>query len=183
MMDLVFTRWWMRSLVREVKKGKFKAIFRYFYDTKYRNDIRHICDLTTGQGKLTSRMGHLKLADIHFSHDINYPKWVDRLVKELRWEYEHAMKFEPIKVMYDQSTSRWVVIDGNHRLMAMKRVLPFYATVPVKILHPAHPQSVQALEARLKGRGNARLKAFAKQAHDPERQLDLLAHLDHGDVE
>lgn len=165
-MNLVFTKWWMRSLCREVRKGKFKAIFRYFYDSTYRTDIKYIADLTTGQGKLTSRMSYLKLNEIHFSHSINYPKWVNRLSEELL----RTAEVPPIKVMYDYSKRKWIVIDGNHRLMAMKRVLPFYARVPVKILYP-------------QGRGNARLAAFAKQAHDPGRQSELLAHLDHGDIE
>lgn len=136
MMDLVFTRWWMRSLCREVRKGKFKAIVRYFYDSTYRMDIRHICHLTTGRGKLANRMSHLKLNEIHFSHSINYPRWVNKLEKELRWQVEYPMLWQPIKVMFDESKGQWVVIDGNHRLMAMKRVMPFYTNVPVKILFP-----------------------------------------------
>ena len=136
-MDLVFTKWWMRSLCREIRKLKFKAIFRYFYDGAYRKDIKHIADLTTRNGKLTSRMGHLKLYEIHFSHSINYPKWVKRLEKELGHDVENPMRWEPIKVMWDDAKGgRWIVIDGNHRLMAMKRVAPFYSMVPVRVLYP-----------------------------------------------
>lgn len=134
LINVKFTKWWMASLVREARKRKFKAIMRFFYDRQYRADIKHIADLTT-RAPLTSRFGHLKLHEISFSHAINYPKWVDRLEKELRWETVGAVELQPIKVMYDDSVKRWIVIDGNHRLMAMKRVCPFYAIVPVRILY------------------------------------------------
>lgn len=136
-----FIRWYSRSLIRELKKGKYYAILRYFIDQSYRRDINHIFRLTTAH-KLRSHYSTMPLGDILPSHDINYPSWVDSLESEMATKAPYLEIMTPIKVMFDHTretfdgfSGAWIVIDGNHRLAALNRIFLPTVDVPVQILY------------------------------------------------
>jgi len=76
----------------------------------------------------------VQLGSIVPGHKINYPLWVKHLVKKINTE--GWKKLEPIKVIWDYNQDKWLVVDGNHRLEAMKRTLPVSMKIPVFILRP-----------------------------------------------
>lgn len=124
----------VRSLYRNLAKGKFYAIFRVFWDKEYRAEIQHMRMLTR-QYDLVLGHGSIPLRAIVRGHKINYPNWVNHLVDQINtrgWK-----KLEPIKVIWDKSKFKWLVVDGNHRLEAMKRTLPSSMKIPVFILRPS----------------------------------------------
>ncbi len=105
-------------VIQEMMMCKWKAIFRMFWDTKYRKNIYHLRDILS-KAPLTGEKSTLKLEEINFSHDINYPDWCDKLIFKLAC---NQSDYKRIKVFYDDN--RWIVIDGNHRLFALKYMLP-----------------------------------------------------------
>jgi hypothetical protein len=121
----------IRSLYRNFKKGKYYAIFRVFWDSEYRGQIQYMRRLTRQHDLILSH-GAVPLNSMTPGHSINYPKWVDHLVNQINtvgWK-----KMEPIKVIWDESQTKWLVVDGNHRLEALRRTLPKYMKIPVFIL-------------------------------------------------
>lgn len=124
-------RWMYRVLFHELlKKRKFYAFARLAFDPVYRADILHLRNLLSAPGIKMYR-AEMRLQDIKFSHDVNYPEWVESLKGRLL----KGERPEPIKVFWDHTRNQWIVIDGNHRLAAMRAVLSPDALVRVKILH------------------------------------------------
>lgn len=119
------TRWMILVILKELAQGKFRAVFKYYWKKSYRKDIQHLRDILS-KGKLYSKSSTLRLEQIHFSHEINYPKWVKKLEDDLFYDPEN---YEPIKVFLEvdhtntKNPYKWIVIDGNHRLQAMKNEL------------------------------------------------------------
>lgn len=124
-------RWTFFTLIRELKLHKFKAIARYFYDGKYRRDVNVIRDELCW-GKLKSFKNEIPLGEIQSSHDINYSDWVIKLTRQLRDDTTGIIDKRPIKVY--SLDGRWIVIDGNHRLMAMNLIWGRERKVPVQVL-------------------------------------------------
>ena len=122
-------KWLFMIIIQELFKCKFKAIFKVFYNKTYRNDIYTLCKLLTAR-PLTSRPGMLSLKDIHFSHEINYPEWVDYLCFRFDTEGKEALK--PLKVLHNGK--KWIVVDGNHRLQAAKMTFSGEEKIRVKVL-------------------------------------------------
>ncbi len=118
-------RWTVMIVIQELLMHKFKAIFRMFWDKAYRKDIYHLRDILS-KAPLKGEKTTLQLCDIDYSHDINYPKWVVYLRRKL---YANPKDYKRIKVFYDQD--HWIVIDGNHRLRALKVALPLYTQIDV----------------------------------------------------
>lgn len=112
------TRWMLMIIIQELRMKKFRAIFKYYYKSSYRKDIQKLRDILS-KGKLTAKKDTLELSRIDFSHEINYPKWVEKLEKDL---WDNPDNYKRIKVFYDTSSHKFLVIDGNHRLRAMKNV-------------------------------------------------------------
>lgn len=130
----------VRSLYRNLKKGKFYAIFRVLWDSQYRQQIQYMRSLTRNLDLVLSH-GSVPLTSIVSGHEINYPGWVKHLVNKINtqgWK-----KIEPIKVIWDESQSKWFVVDGNHRLEAFRRTLPKYTKIPVFILRPTEKSLVE----------------------------------------
>lgn len=140
-----FFQWWYRSARREVHKRKYYAISRFFWDVAYRRDIMHIAHITT-EYKLTAINGRLQLGLIKPSHDINYPGWVDELEAKIAIYNAEGIPLDPIKVMWDWTKHCWVVIDGNHRLAAYKRVFSDMMDVEVTFLLSSNQEAIDAFE-------------------------------------
>lgn len=123
------------SIVKNLRKGKFHSLFRRYHDKKYRADIKHLWKITE-EYELEVTAKYMPLGMINHSHDINYPQWVEKLVGDIRTMGVDSL--EPIKVIYDRFNQRWIVVDGNHRLAAMRRVFRTWPQkmVEVKVLHP-----------------------------------------------
>ena len=112
------TRWTIMVLVQEISMGKWKAILKYFRKKSYKADIDRLCDILS-KGRLTGEKSILYLEDIHSSHEVNYPEWVDVLVERYR---KGSEDYKRVKVFFLEDQQRWIVIDGNHRLQALRRV-------------------------------------------------------------
>lgn len=108
------TRWLTLVLIKELAQKKFRAVFKYYWKRSYRRDINHLKDILS-RGKLHSKSSFITLGGINFSHEINYPKWVKKLEQDLK---QDPNNYEPIKIFLDGD--KWIVIDGNHRLQALK---------------------------------------------------------------
>ena len=104
-------------ILKELVQGKYKAVLKYYWKKSYRKDIQHLRDILS-KGKLYSKSSTLKVGQINFSHEINYPKWVEKLKTDL---YNDPDDYEPIKVFLEvdhtntRNPYKWIVIDGNHR--------------------------------------------------------------------
>jgi len=110
-------RWTIMIIIQELKMCKYKAVFKYFVNPSYKRDINFLRDILS-KGILTSEKTSMRLGDINFSHEINYPEWVQKLVRDLK---QSPNNYQRIKVFYTEEKG-WIVIDGNHRLKALKTV-------------------------------------------------------------
>lgn len=123
-------QWMALVILQEIKMLKVKSLLRYVYDSEYRADINRLRDLLHG-GNFTSTHKVLRLDEIKFSHNVNYPLWILKLVRQIT----DGVQLPPIKVIYDQKRDSWIVVDGNHRLMAYRICLRPTDLVSVRILH------------------------------------------------
>lgn len=120
MIKAVRAGWHTRSAMKEFKKMKFKAIFRYLYDRQYRAQIDNLAEYTCDKDLRAIEDVQVRVGDVMFSHEINYPSWVDALVAQIH--FKGLASLEPIKIMRHKSfDGKYLVIDGNHRLAAMKK--------------------------------------------------------------
>ena len=147
---LKFCRWWYRSFRREFRKKKYYAMGRFFWDAEYRSNIVHIARITTAY-KLRAVEGRMMLGLINPSHDINYPEWVDSLEESISKYDAAGLPMDPVKVMWDWTANRWIVIDGNHRLRALNRVFGAMMDVEVIFLVSDNPASFEAHAAIVPG--------------------------------
>lgn len=113
-------------IIQELMLCKYRAVFKYFYKKSYRKDINYVRDILCKK-KLQATEKRLPLFAIEFSHEINYPDWVDKLIDDLK---QDPTNYKRIKVFYDEKRG-FLVIDGNHRLKAMRKVFPFTKHVDV----------------------------------------------------
>lgn len=120
------TRWMIMIILQELRMFKFKAVIKYYIKPSYRKDINYLRDILS-KDKLKGTKDVIPLFKIGFSHEINYPKWVDKIEKDIRRDPEN---YRRIKVFHDDEG--YIVIDGNHRLQAMRRVFPL--TYPIRVL-------------------------------------------------
>lgn len=109
-------------------KRKFWSFFRLFVDKQYRKDIKRIIGLTAGKD-YAENFAFIPVNQIESSHQINYPNWVNELEGQLR----ARRQLEPIKVVRT-GNQIYTVLDGNHRLEAMRRFYPCDHAVPVVLL-------------------------------------------------
>ena len=123
-------RWIIMIIIQEVMMKKWKAIFKFFINRKYNRDIMVLCDILS-KAPLTSNLHRLPLRDINMSHEVNYPEWVTEL--ENRILDGKLNEIVPLKVF--RHKGQWLVIDGNHRLQAMKNTLHEGVDIPVRVLH------------------------------------------------
>lgn len=122
-------KWFLLVIGQELVMLKFKAILRYLYDSNYRKDINLLSQLLSG-GKLSAQLEYLSLDQIDFSHDVTYPLWVMSLIRQL----SQGKEFQPIKVILNPQTNKYMVIDGNHRLMAYYLTYSSRAVIQVRVL-------------------------------------------------
>lgn len=128
-------RWIIMIIIQELSMGKYKAVLKCAWNSKYRSDIYKLCTILS-KGKLYSTKGQIQLGDINFSHEINYPKWVDKLV----YDYISG-NFPSKRIKVFKYDGKYIVIDGNHRLKAMKIVFECTYMVDVLILSYDDPNA------------------------------------------
>lgn len=122
-----------KDILREIGKAKFYAVLRCLWDKRYRRDIRHVGSLLKGD-KLIRVRRRMPLCSIRQGHAINYQGWVTKLTKKM---YDSLWYPPPIVVIYDwiKDDGTWVVVDGNHRLMAYKySFTPGYEIVIIELV-------------------------------------------------
>lgn len=108
-------KWTIMVILQEIMMGKWKAIIKYFIKPSYHKDINKIRGILC-KGKMQAHKTEVRLCHILFSHEINYPAWVIKLMEE---ELKGDRPIPRIKV-FALDEFRYVVIDGNHRLKAKK---------------------------------------------------------------
>lgn len=135
-------KWKIKSVVKNLRKGKFKATFRYFWDTGYRRDINYMLDVVRNQD-VKSVEAYVRVGEIQPCHGINYPDWVDHLIIQIKtFGYSSV---DPIKVFYEASKKRYLVVDGNHRLSAVQKVFSKYQIIKVELLVPVSESKRESL--------------------------------------
>jgi len=122
-------RWMLLVILQEFYMFKFYSIWRFFIDSQYANDIRKLRTILAPE-KLTARLQEVRLGQVSFSHAISYPDWVADLVVKIR----AGVELPPIKVYEYQG--KLLVIDGNHRLAAMKITMDPATKIMVRRLYP-----------------------------------------------
>lgn len=126
--------WHFDKIMKNVKKKKFKAMFRTLFDREYRRQIQHMIN-TVKARPVDCVDSNLRLLDIEYGHSINYPEWVVSLQKQIR--NQGYMSLEPVKVIWDPTKDKYLIVDGNHRLAALNRELSAHQRIPVKLLIPS----------------------------------------------
>lgn len=133
--------WISRSFVRDVRKRKWKAIFRVLWDGNYRRDLQNMRKIIgTGEYELVEAV--IPLYKIRHSHSINYHAWVDQLVGKM---YDTLWYPPPIKVIRDWTAAParevYMVVDGNHRLAAHKIIRSPGEGLRVWLMKPVDDQT------------------------------------------
>lgn len=126
--------WHFDKIMANIKKKKFKAMFRYFFDSNYKRQVDHMIR-TVKQRPVRCVESSVRIGDITYGHPINYPKWVSTL----RWRIQHLgyTSLDPIKIIWDETKGKYLVVDGNHRLAALKReLINPNQRIPVQLLVP-----------------------------------------------
>lgn len=123
-------RWAVMVLVQELMMGKYKAVLKFFVKPSYAIDIIRLCSILS-KAPLTSRNITIALSEIHSSHEINYPGNVSAMVRHLMVHGYYSLPL--LKVFYDEEKERYVVVDGNHRLKAMKTLFHSHDRVKVEV--------------------------------------------------
>lgn len=124
-------RWTLAIIIQELLMCKFRAVIKYYVKPSYRKDINVLRDILS-QGRMKGSKGYLRLGDIQFSHEINYPLWVEKMEVRMIADPDDYTR---IKVI--DHNGRWLVVDGNHRLMALRRTRGLDSKVRVLILSRA----------------------------------------------
>jgi hypothetical protein len=132
-------RWIIMVIIQEIMMGKYKAVFKYFIKPSYRKDINLLCDLLS-KGRLTGRKDMVKLSDINYSHEINYPKWVHKLQQDL---WKDIDNYKRIKVILHNN--KYLIVDGNHRLQAFNRTFAKDRMIKVLILEYVNEQILKVV--------------------------------------
>jgi hypothetical protein len=121
-------RWTIMIVVQEIMMCKWRAVLKFYYKASYRKDIRVLRDILS-KGKLSATKTELYLCLINSSHEITYPSWVLKLCDDLE---KDSTDYKRIKVFCHEG--KYIVIDGNHRLRALKLMLPLKSEVDVLLL-------------------------------------------------
>lgn len=113
-----FERWWRSFKKNVIQKRKFKAYLQYFFDSEYRSQIDRLFELT----KHCTRKEYeqIPIWQLEHGHKITYPKYERALI------LNDEIDLEPIRVI--QNGIVFVVVDGNHRLAALRSRAKKYGT-------------------------------------------------------
>lgn len=121
------TVWVLMVISQELKMGKYWAVIKFMIKPSYFKSIMFLAR-NLSKCKYRGVKSALPLGDVHFSHEINYPKWVKRL--ETSYSKYGLATYPPIKVL--KIDGKYFVIDGNHRLQALKNT--FSNITPISVI-------------------------------------------------
>lgn len=125
--------WSIKSILKNLAKWKYRALLRFVYDSKYRQDVRYMLNVVRMK-PVELIDSEVSLGNVISSHEVNYPGWVAHLrLQIVAYGPQHL---PPIKVVYDPSKRKYLVVDGNHRLEALKKELPSVQRIRVELLIP-----------------------------------------------
>jgi len=117
----------LKSLANDlIRKKKLTAYVEYFFDPKYRQDVDYIFKLRNAvlakrpKARIQKTVVHLD--SLRQSHKVVYPNWVACLVSVYKARNAERIVETGIEVTFCPVESRFVVLDGNHRLAALKAV-------------------------------------------------------------
>lgn len=103
-------RCWRSFYKNIIIKRKFKAYWTYFVDPEYKAQVDRIYKITE---KCTgSKMMNVPTHMLVHGHKLIYFEYANNLI------FNDKAELEPIKVI--EHEGQYVVIDGNHRLPAIK---------------------------------------------------------------
>lgn len=105
-----FQRWWHSFKKNVIQKKKFKAYLQYYWDSEYRNQINYLFEITRNCTK--KEIEQIPIWQLVHGHKVTYPDYERMLVMN-----DH-IDLEPIRVV--QHGISFVVVDGNHRLAALR---------------------------------------------------------------
>jgi hypothetical protein len=125
--------WRFKSIYKDLRKKKYKALFRYFYDPTYRTEVNYMLSLVRFE-EMECIQSQIKIGDIVHGHSINYPLWIRKLRYQIRHKGYNSL--EPLKVVWDSKKSKFLIVDGNHRLSALKAELGNLVVISVDTLIP-----------------------------------------------
>ena len=94
-----------------ILRHKYKAFLLVIFSSQYRRDLNRLYLLTKGCTRSDLRPIHMD--NIVHGHQIVYPGYALSL-------FSIASSLPPIRVVFDQTQHKFVVVDGNHRLPALK---------------------------------------------------------------
>ena len=101
----------LRSFYKNIIiKRKFKSYWQSFVDMEYRAQINKLYELT--KDSTGTVMRYISTDLLVPGHKIIYPKYAQSLIEN------EESPLEPIKVV--EHDGKFVVVDGNHRLPAIK---------------------------------------------------------------
>jgi len=104
-----FKRMWRSFYKNIIIKRKFRSYWTSFVDKEYRDQIRHIYQIT--KHCTASKMMNIPTHMLVHGHKVIYRGYANDLV------FNDCADLEPIKVVEYQG--QYVVVDGNHRLPAI----------------------------------------------------------------
>lgn len=113
-----YERWWRSFKKNIIKKKKFKAYFQYYIDSEYRAQINRLFEIT--KDCTSKSLEYVPVWQLEHGHKITYPDY------ELQLMRDDSVDLEPIRVV--QQGIVFVVIDGNHRLNAIRSRAKRYGT-------------------------------------------------------
>lgn len=103
-------RMWRSFHKNIIVKRKFRSYWMSLVDLEYRSQIKYIFDIT--KETTQSKIAFVPINLLVHGHKIVYHEYAAALM------VDDEVNLEPIKVFYHKGM--YVVIDGNHRLPAIK---------------------------------------------------------------
>lgn len=125
--------WHFCMLIRQIYRRKGASVWATIIDPMHRADINQIRKDIGWYGRTEERL--IPLGSLVHSHKIHYFDWVETLIDRIkqgrRIDKENPLKVCPFVGRHGQILYR--VVDGNHRLMALRVSHRFKQSEPIHV--------------------------------------------------